>query len=826
MKKMLLLLVCLTTFAWLHADETPAYTALFGKSYNSKGISSYSETFTAMNAGFMVYVSNFNNNGSQWNDVRCGSNKAASTATITTASYVQKPISKVEIDIAKLKTGKANSASFQVSDENDFANAESFPLEINDLTSTATTLTVTIPNPAANKFYRLYIDMPKVSSNGVFSVSTLKFYEAVTTPDNQVKAPVFSHASGAIEAGEVTITCPTEGAEIYYTISMDETEPVDPTDASTPYTGAITVNKDMTIKAVAYKDGLIPSSITTATYTIKKTTVADIAEFISLAEANPVDEYAIANPVTAVYQNGQNLYVKDSSGWLLVFGSLDGKTYANGDVIAAGIKGKSQDYNGTYELSDPVTSTFADGVAGTTVEPEEVSNVSGDIVNHYVVVKGVTISDISKQNGKATTADATEIALYNKFNITGFEAGSNLTVKGFVNVYRNTTIQLIPIEITTAQGEEIVAAPTFSLAAGNVAEGTEVSIACATEGATIHYTTDGTDPDANSTVYTDPIVIDKAMTIKAIAVKEGMSNSDIVEAAYKIIVATPMFDPAPGAVKKGTEVTITCATEGAILMYQVNDDIQEGASPVTVVINEATTIEVIASKDGYVDSEAKVTYSIEGEAPANPTATFDFTQPSTLQPAMEMPTNTSPTDEERAYVDNVVFYNNYALVQFISPANAPGSNRTQLWPYSGAAQVRAYAGSTIKITVAESLTIEKIEFVGATKDAALSAIKVADGYTGTYSVNGTTATWIPAAVNALAETVGERESVVFSVTGKPHINTITITTTGIPTGVEDVTVDENAPVEYYNLQGVRVANPENGIYIRRQGSKVSKVLVK
>ena len=44
--------------------------------------------------------------------------------------------------------------------------------------------------------------------------------------------------------------------------------------------------------------------------------------------------------------------------------------------------------------------------------------------------------------------------------------------------------------------------------------------------------------------------------------------------------------------------------------------------------------------------------------------------------------------------------------------------------------------------------------------------------------------------------------------------------------VEDINFDANEPVEYYNLQGVRVANPENGLYIRRQGSKVSKVLVK
>ena len=46
-------------------------------------------------------------------------------------------------------------------------------------------------------------------------------------------------------------------------------------------------------------------------------------------------------------------------------------------------------------------------------------------------------------------------------------------------------------------------------------------------------------------------------------------------------------------------------------------------------------------------------------------------------------------------------------------------------------------------------------------------------------------------------------------------------------GVEAPAVDEaNAPVEYFNLQGVRVANPENGIFVRRQGSKVSKVAVK
>lgn len=38
--------------------------------------------------------------------------------------------------------------------------------------------------------------------------------------------------------------------------------------------------------------------------------------------------------------------------------------------------------------------------------------------------------------------------------------------------------------------------------------------------------------------------------------------------------------------------------------------------------------------------------------------------------------------------------------------------------------------------------------------------------------------------------------------------------------------DENAPVEYFNLQGVRIENPANGVFIRRQGNKVTKVIIR
>ncbi len=45
----------------------------------------------------------------------------------------------------------------------------------------------------------------------------------------------------------------------------------------------------------------------------------------------------------------------------------------------------------------------------------------------------------------------------------------------------------------------------------------------------------------------------------------------------------------------------------------------------------------------------------------------------------------------------------------------------------------------------------------------------------------------------------------------------------VVTGVEDVVIEENIPAVYYNLQGVEVANPQNGLYIVKRGNKVCKV---
>ena len=81
---------------------------------------------------------------------------------------------------------------------------------------------------------------------------------------------------------------------------------------------------------------------------------------------------------------------------------------------------------------------------------------------------------------------------------------------------------------------DTVATPTADPAAGEVASGTDVELETTTAGAVIHYTLDGSTPTLDSPVYTEAINVTAAVTIKAIAVKEGMTGSATLTAAYTI----------------------------------------------------------------------------------------------------------------------------------------------------------------------------------------------------------------------------------------------------------------------------------------------------
>ena len=101
---------------------------------------------------------------------------------------------------------------------------------------------------------------------------------------------------------------------------------------------------------------------------------------------------------------------------------------------------------------------------------------------------------------------------------------------GYITASGAVRIWDVTVTYTSAVSLE---APTFSLAEGEVTKGTKVTLtqAAADE---IRYTLDGTDPTKTTgTVYSDPIEINTATTIKAIAVK-GDEVSDVAEASYTV----------------------------------------------------------------------------------------------------------------------------------------------------------------------------------------------------------------------------------------------------------------------------------------------------
>ena len=80
--------------------------------------------------------------------------------------------------------------------------------------------------------------------------------------------------------------------------------------------------------------------------------------------------------------------------------------------------------------------------------------------------------------------------------------------------------------------QEQVATPTFSPAAWGEGATQGVTIATETDGASICYTTDGSTPTSESTAYSEAITLSETTTIKAIAVKEGMTASEVATKTY------------------------------------------------------------------------------------------------------------------------------------------------------------------------------------------------------------------------------------------------------------------------------------------------------
>ncbi len=129
------------------------------------------------------------------------------------------------------------------------------------------------------------------------------------------------------------------------------------------------------------------------------------------------------------------------------------------------------------------------------------------------------------------------------------EAGSALLEASFpVNIQENVRFRIIKMNTknaangsasvcvddlkVTAYGVEAVATPSFSIEPGVYTSTQTVSINSATDGASIYYTIDGSEPSSASNLYASPLSVGTTTTIKAIAVKDGMTNSAVASATY------------------------------------------------------------------------------------------------------------------------------------------------------------------------------------------------------------------------------------------------------------------------------------------------------
>ena len=154
----------------LSGETGKSYTITWNSTNNSKGVSSYTATWTVTADGLTCNMTNWNNNNNGWNYVKCGSKSAASVATIITNTAIPEAIKTVKITIDAVTAANINSIKLYVSDSNTFGSTEEASFEVGTGEKS-----VTISSPAANKYYKLEFDCKKSGSNGPLTLSQLVF---------------------------------------------------------------------------------------------------------------------------------------------------------------------------------------------------------------------------------------------------------------------------------------------------------------------------------------------------------------------------------------------------------------------------------------------------------------------------------------------------------------------------------------------------------------------------------------------------------------------------------------------------------------------------
>lgn len=537
--------------------------------------------------------------------------------------------------------------------------------------------------------------------------------------------------------------------------------------------------------------------------------------YSSLAEwmqAKPAADEAINAALTVLYQNGKDLFVKQADTYGFVYGDV-AQEYTNGQVIAAGATGHYEEYNGMPEII-PVASTFAKGYDGA---PEAPQLITGDKVTeanllHYVRLESAKVEATETDRQFTVTADGATFTLWNRWSktVTNVAAADDADIYGFIGKTKigdNIEVVLFPTRFEDNGGTPVN--PGDNTATFDFTQPGSLSPAQNMPGAGADNAVDVSGVTFTSGVIT--LVNDKGTNNTSPRLYKSNEESEVELRVYN-----------------GGSTTIS-STNGAsitriefVTAYPANYDnskADSGSLADAVWTGDATSVTFSWAKDSqgkYSPSMQKVivTYGEGGEPgpvqPTEETATYNFQDPTTLSDPFE-----APASGEGVELDGRTFTAGKTSITLSRGTNDKNAPRV-FTSAKNVTDLRFYGDNTATIA-GTGVTLKRIEFVC----QYTSNFENSTASTGTLTDN----IW-----------TGEAASVDFhflksnpnssGTTFNPSCTSIKVTYV-TNSGIEEVVTIDTTPVEYYNLQGVRLEEPAPGqIVIRRQGNKVEKILVK
>jgi hypothetical protein len=275
------------------------------------------------------------------------------------------------------------------------------------------------------------------------------------------------------------------------------------------------------------------------------------------------------SPTPGTYTAAQSVTLSDATGGASIYYTTNGSTPTTSSTLYTGpvTVGATETLTAIavesgYTNSAVATGTYA--INATTATPT-LSLPTGT----YTSAQSITLSDATGGASIYYTTNGSTPTTASTLYTSPITVSATTTISAIAVSTGNANSAVATATYTIAQ--PTAAVPTFSPAPGTYAATQVVTLADATSGATIYYTTNGTTPTASSTPYTGPITVSTTTTIAAIAVASGYANSGAASGSYTI---STTVSGAPVSVSLSTADTLyglavagTAATGGGLDGY-------------------------------------------------------------------------------------------------------------------------------------------------------------------------------------------------------------------------------------------------------------------